>query len=284
MSDLVTDTAVLPIGEGTVWFVSGLLSAERVRRGRRALGCGRPAVLVLRWFVDGTRVGQLAVEAPSVHPPYIATCPRRSTCSQPPHPACPAPCSLPAPLGTPVHLDGTLIRTDRSGVVGPTGGVDLCWSGQHHQHGGNVEVVTAPDGWPRWISPVRPGRAHGTAPPARHPHRLGRRRARCARRSGRRRRGHPADLPGQEQSRQLTTDQCMINALHAATRAGRTQELPAQGHLQGAASGQPLPLADRRDHRRSAGPLPPRPQPHHVINKARVRLPGKAQWRSTVKA
>jgi hypothetical protein len=38
--------------------------------------------------------------------------------------------------------------------------VDLWWSGKHHHHGGNVQVVTAPDGWPLWVSDVRPGREH----------------------------------------------------------------------------------------------------------------------------
>jgi len=66
VSHPVSYTAVLPIGESTVAFVSGLLSGERVRRGtrsgRRALGCYRQAVLVLRWFLDATRVAQLAVD------------------------------------------------------------------------------------------------------------------------------------------------------------------------------------------------------------------------------
>lgn len=35
MSDLVTYTAVLPIGPSAVAFVSKLLAAERARRGRR---------------------------------------------------------------------------------------------------------------------------------------------------------------------------------------------------------------------------------------------------------
>jgi hypothetical protein len=38
----------------------------------------------------------------------------------------------------------------------------LWWSGKHEQHGGNVQVITAPDGWPLWTSPVRPGREHDT--------------------------------------------------------------------------------------------------------------------------
>ena len=66
MSDPVTYTAVLPIAEETVHFVSGLLDAEqrrrRTRRRRRALGCYRQAVLLLRWFIYGTRLVQLATD------------------------------------------------------------------------------------------------------------------------------------------------------------------------------------------------------------------------------
>ena len=63
---------------------------------------------------------------------------------------------------THVTVDGTLIFTDRIGVPGPTRGVDLWWSGKHHHHGGNIQVVSAPDGWPLWTSDVRPGREHDT--------------------------------------------------------------------------------------------------------------------------
>ena len=66
MFDPVSYTAVLPVDEETVLFVSRLLAAERRRRGtrarRRALGCYRHAVLVLRWFCDGTRLAQLAAD------------------------------------------------------------------------------------------------------------------------------------------------------------------------------------------------------------------------------
>ena len=62
----VTYTAVLPVDEETVLYVSALLAAEQRRRGtrakRRALGCYRQAVLILRWFLDGTRLAQLAVD------------------------------------------------------------------------------------------------------------------------------------------------------------------------------------------------------------------------------
>src|SRR3954451_10669058 len=68
-----------------------------------------------------------------------------------------------------VTVDGTLIRTDRVRVPGPTARgdrperrMDLWWSGKHAAHGGNVQVIAAPDGWPLWTSPVRPGREHDT--------------------------------------------------------------------------------------------------------------------------
>lgn len=167
MPDPVIYTAVLPIGEPTATFVSQLLAGERAqrqtRRGRRALGCYRQAVLVLRWFLDATRVAQLALDnqlsssttyrylhegidvlaaaAPGLHGALLAARVAGHT-----H----------------VHLDGTVIATDRSKTPGPNPGIDLWWSGKHHHHGGNIQVVTAPDGWPLWTSQVRPGREHDT--------------------------------------------------------------------------------------------------------------------------
>src|SRR4051794_30326356 len=118
MSDPVTYSAVLPVSEETVLFVSGLLAAERRRRRtrarRRALGSYRHAVLVLRWFCDGTRLAQLAADnrvsastayrylhegidalaarAPGLRGPLLA-----ARAAGHPH----------------VTVDGTLIRTDR---------------------------------------------------------------------------------------------------------------------------------------------------------------------------
>lgn len=40
--------------------------------------------------------------------------------------------------------------------------MDLWWSKKHANHGGNIQVLTAPDGWPLWTSPARPGREHDT--------------------------------------------------------------------------------------------------------------------------
>ena len=163
----VTYTAVLPVRDETVEFLAGLLSAERVRRGTRAdtraLSACDQAVLVLRWLLDGTRMAQLArdngigrstgydylheginvlaARAPSLHGALLAA--KAAGYSH-------------------VNIDGILVETDRVSTPGPTPGVDLWWSGKHNNHGGNVQVITVPDGWPIWTSEVRPGREHDT--------------------------------------------------------------------------------------------------------------------------
>jgi hypothetical protein len=181
MSAPVTYTAVLPVAEETALFVSALLAVERCRRGtrarRRALGCYRQAVLVLRWFVDGTRLAKLAADH------RIG----RSTAYRYLHEgidalAAAAPGlrgALPAARAaghSHVTVDGTLIRTDRCHVPGPTARadrrdrrVDLWWSSKHAAHGGNVQVLAAPDGWPLWTSGVRPGCEHDTTALRAHP-------------------------------------------------------------------------------------------------------------------
>lgn len=238
MSDPVTYTAVLPVDEETVQFVSALLAADRrrhrARPRRRALGCYRQAVLVLRWFLDGTRLAQLAADN------RIG----RSTAYRYLHEgidvlADRAPGLRGALLAahaaghTHVTVDGTLIRTDRCHVAGPTARtdrpgrcVDLWWSGKHAAHGGNAQVIAAPDGWPIWTSDVRPGREHDTTALRTHPEALsalaewtdaehaalgdlgyeGERDALTT----------PVKTPA---GRRLTDDERCLNLLHAAVRA-----------------------------------------------------------------
>jgi hypothetical protein len=163
----VTYTATLPVRDHTVLFVAGLLHAERQRRGTRAgtraLGCFQQAILVLRWLLDGTRVAQLAADNQVSRSPGYAYLHEGITVL-----AAQAPGLHSALLAAKmagyhhVTIDGTLIETDRCRTPGPTPGVDLWWSGKHDNHGGNIQVITAPDGWPLWTSPVRPGREHDT--------------------------------------------------------------------------------------------------------------------------
>jgi len=163
----VTYTATLPVGEHTVLFLSGLLYAERrrlgTRAGRRSLGCYRQAVLVLRWLLDGTRVTQLAVDNQVSRSTGYSYLHEGITLLATQAPGLSAALLAAKMAGyAHVNIDGTLIETDRCRTPGPTPGVDLWWSGKHDNHGGNVQVITAPDGWPLWTSPVRPGREHDT--------------------------------------------------------------------------------------------------------------------------
>jgi hypothetical protein len=163
----VTYTATLSVRKQTVLYIASLLHHERLRRGtrtgRRSLGCFKQAILVTRWFLDGTRMTQLAVDnhiSKSTAYTYlhegIAVLAARAPSLQS--------ALLAAKMAgySHINIDGTLIETDRCRTPGPTPGVDLWWSGKHANHGGNVQVITAPDGWPLWTSPVRPGREHDT--------------------------------------------------------------------------------------------------------------------------
>jgi hypothetical protein len=161
----VAYTALLTVRQETVLFLAGLLDAERTRRGtrrgRRVLGCFKQAVLVLRWFLDNTRLVQLAADNAIgsstayryLHEGIDVLAARKPSLHS---------VLLAAKLAghSHVNLDGTLIYTDRCATPGPTPGVDLWWSGKHHHHGGNIQVISSPDGWPLWTSPVRPGREH----------------------------------------------------------------------------------------------------------------------------
>jgi len=164
--DPITFTATLQISRETVYFLARLLHQRRsevgTRRGARVLGPFRQAVLVLRWFLDAARVVQLAADnaialstaytrlhegidvlaalAPDIHEALLAA---------------------KAAGATHVNLDGTLIHTDRVATRGPNG-ADLWWSGKHKHHGGNIQVLSYPDGFPGWVSDVRPGREHDT--------------------------------------------------------------------------------------------------------------------------
>jgi hypothetical protein len=238
VSDPVTYTAVLPADADTVQFVSALLAADRCRRRtrpkRRALGCYRQAVLVLRWFLDGTRLAQLAADndigrstayrylhegidvlaerAPGLRGALLAA--RAAGHSH-------------------VTVDGTLIRTDRCHVPGPTARtdrsgrqVDLWWSGKHTAHGGNVQVIAAPDGWPIWTSGVRPGREHDTTALRAHPEALpllgewtDTEHAALADLGYEGERAALTTPIKKTSDAPLTDDQRTVNLLHAATRA-----------------------------------------------------------------
>lgn len=60
---MTTYSAILDIPRDTVAYLASLLHQHQravgTRTGRRALSVGKQAVLVLRWFLDNTRLSQL---------------------------------------------------------------------------------------------------------------------------------------------------------------------------------------------------------------------------------
>jgi hypothetical protein len=162
--DPIVFSAALPVSRETVYFLARLLHQRRqemgTRRGTRALGPFKQAVLVLRWFLDATRVAQLAVDNRiSLSTAYTRLHEGIDVLAAlAPH-AHEALAAARAAGVTHVNLDGTLIGTDRVARTGPNG-ADLWWSGKHKRHGGNIQVLSYPDGFPAWVSDVRPGREH----------------------------------------------------------------------------------------------------------------------------
>jgi hypothetical protein len=173
VSDPVTYTAVLPTSRATVQHIAALLLRRRLsigtRLGRRVLGVFAQAVLICRFLLDATRVAHLARDnAIGVSTAYRYVHEALDVLAAQAPGLRPALLAAHAAGHTHVNLDGTLIPANRVAVQGPTirrgrrseRRVDLWWSGKHRRHGGNIQVVTAPDGWPIWVSPVRPGREH----------------------------------------------------------------------------------------------------------------------------
>jgi DDE superfamily endonuclease len=160
--------ATLDVPRELVWFVAKLLLAERRRRGTprgsRALTCFWQAALGLRWFRDRTSPEALArdhgisratayryleevITVLAEQAPDLREALERARAGGLPH----------------VILDGTVIACDRckEPAVSVQGEIiDLWYSGKAHTHGGNIQAVSAPDGFPLWVSEAEPGSVH----------------------------------------------------------------------------------------------------------------------------
>jgi DDE superfamily endonuclease len=161
---VITYRATLDVPADTVALVSRWLAAHRKTHDRRpwqrAATPYVQAVLVLRWFKDATDLPLLARDAKV----SIATAYRYL------HEAIDVIAGH-APELTDVlaHglevgwafvcLDGTLIASTRSSARSDAGH-DVWYSGKHKRHGGNIQVVTGPTGYPEWVSDVEPGSTH----------------------------------------------------------------------------------------------------------------------------
>lgn len=176
---VVTYRAILDVPREAVLFLSRLLAAERALRGTRnrtrALTCYQQAIMTLRHFRDGTDPATLARDhgiGRSTGYRYIdeATdvladqAPDLHHALQEAHEA-----------GVPhLVLDGMVVPTDRclektTNVKGQS--IDLWYSGKAHHHGGNVQGIMQPDGFPVFISEVEPGSVNDL--PAARAHVLG---------------------------------------------------------------------------------------------------------------
>lgn len=165
---MIAYRAMLDVPRELAQYLSRLLYAERRRRGTRtnsrALTCFRQAVLGLRWFRQNVEVTTLARD----HGVSRATGYRYLDevidvlADQAP--------DLHAALEKAkadglayVILDGKIFSSDRCGektlsVKGKQ--IDLWYSGKAHEHGGNIQAISGPDGFPRWVADVEPGSTH----------------------------------------------------------------------------------------------------------------------------
>ena len=162
---VITYRATLDVPREVVLFLSRLLAAERkllgTRNRTRALTCFHQAVMALRHFRDGTDPATLARDhgiGRSTGYRYIDE-PTDVLSDQAPdlhdvlHDA--------HARGEPhLVLDGTVIPADRCSaktmsVKGKS--IDLWHSGKAHHHGGNLQGVMEPDGFPLFLSDVEPG-------------------------------------------------------------------------------------------------------------------------------
>jgi hypothetical protein len=165
---VITYRGTLDVPGELVQFVAGLLAAGRRRRGTprgsRDLTCLWQAVLGVRWFRGRATPDALARD----HGVSRATAYRYRDqiidvlAEQAPdlHQALQRAHQDGLPR---VILDGTIIESGRcrEPALSARGEVTGLWySGKAHAHGGNIQAVFAPDGFPLWAWPAEPGSAH----------------------------------------------------------------------------------------------------------------------------
>lgn len=161
---MISYRATLDVPTETVRAVSRWLNTHRkandTRPWQRAATPFVQAVLVLRWFKDATRLPLLArdagisiatayrylheaIDVIAAHAPELRDVLARALREGWQY----------------VCLDGTLIACTRSAERSENGH-DLWFSGKHKRHGGNIQVVCGPGGYPEWVSGVSPGSTH----------------------------------------------------------------------------------------------------------------------------
>lgn len=156
--------ATLDVPTETAARVSRWIQAHRkrvdVRPWQRAATSWTQAVLVLRWLMDDTDVHLLARDARVSQATAYRYLHEAIDVIAAQAPELPDVLAAGRQEGWAfVALDGTLIETSRSSARSAAGH-DIWYSGKHRAHGGNIQVVTDPTGFPVWTSPVEPGSVH----------------------------------------------------------------------------------------------------------------------------
>ena len=165
---MIAYRAMLDVPRELAQYVSRLLHAERRRRGTRrnsrALTCFWQAVLGLRWFRQDVEVTAVArdhgvsratgyryldevIEVLADQAPELREALERAKADGLAY----------------VILDGKIFSADRCSekTVSVKGKqIDLWYSGKAHEHGGNVQALSGPDGFPLWVADVEPGSTH----------------------------------------------------------------------------------------------------------------------------
>ena len=165
---MIAYRATLDVPRELVQFTAKLLAAERRRRGTpkgsRALTCFWEAVLGLRWFRDRTAPGALARDHGISRATAYRYLDEVITVLAGQAPDLRQALERARDEGAAFVIpDGKVIPCDRckEPAVSVKGEViDLWYSGKARCHGGNVQAVTAPGGFPLWVSEAEPGSVH----------------------------------------------------------------------------------------------------------------------------
>jgi hypothetical protein len=266
--DPVTFTGVLPVSRETAYFLARLLHQRQYELGNpRSARCGGPC-----WCCAGSWAPPASPSwprtTPSRSPPRTPACTRASTCSPDIHEALVA-----AP---PTSTSTARSSTPTASPPAAPSGADLWWSGKHKHHGGNIQVLSYPDGFPSRVSDVRPGREHDTtcaknapglldaltdlgylnlSPAIRHPHKRPK---------------------GGELTKAQTTYNMVIRSVHGVAEHANALLKEA---LRRTSDGQPRPWAHRRDRQSRTRPTPPRTPP----TSPRAATPRDAQVNHSVR-
>lgn len=162
---MITYSASLDVSEELAWYVSGLLLAERRRRGTprgsRKLTCYKQAVMGLRWFRGETDIEALGRDNKISRATSYRYIDEVTEVLEAEAPELPEALERARAEGAAyVILDGKVIPSDRcrtktKSVKGET--INLWYSGKARRFGANVQAVSLPGGFPIWISDAEPG-------------------------------------------------------------------------------------------------------------------------------